>query len=239
MSTRMRTYLTTGILILILALLGTYMTRLIVSLFAGGGDAPPALVRSLDLEAKETFVQFWPADGFLYIKECYLSTLKSDPAEIRRQVAHISDLVRSGNYIKARYGLQGFTPMEERIFHDRKFVTVECRLLTKERNLQKMMDSVYSSVLNRHVEITISKGEIGLYFDGPGIVVRGSNAKGVFGKDTRKSIFWRNGERFYEAVFARSGVAEKDFKSIAAYLEKDVSSPEKSEAETRAWIEAK
>jgi hypothetical protein len=147
--------------------------------------------------------------------------------------------VRSGNYIKARYGLQGFTPMEERIFHDREFVTVKCRLLTKERNLQKMMNSVYSSVLNRHVTITISKGEIGLHFDGPDIAIRGNNAKGVFGKDNRIAIFWRNGERFYEAVFARSGAAEKDFKSIAAYLEKDISSPAKSEAEIRAWKEAK
>jgi hypothetical protein len=233
----MRVLFTTAILIM--ACLENCMTPSTALSSDNAGDDSPALVRSLDIEAGETFVQLWPADGFLYVKEYHLGTLKSDPAEIHRQVAHISGLVRSGNYIKARYGLQGFTPMEERIFHDGEFVTVECRLLTKERNLQKIMDSVYSSVLNRHVAITVSKGEIGLHFDGPDIAVRGNNAKGVFGKDNRRAIFWRNGERFYEAVFARSGASEKDFKSITAYLEKDISSPAKSEAEIRAWKEAK
>ena len=218
----------------------SYLTYFIASSFVGGGDEPPALVRSLDLEAAETFVQLWPADGFLYMKEYYLSTLKSDPAEIHRQVAQIADLVRSANYAKARYGLQGFTPMEERIFHDREFVTVECRLLTKERNLRKIMDSVYSSVLNRPVEITVSKGEIGLHFDGPDVItVQGKDAKGVFVKDNRNAIFWTNGARCYGAVFSRKGATEKDLQSIAAYLEKDISSPEKSEAEIRAWKETK
>jgi hypothetical protein len=52
-------------------------------------------------------------------------------------------------------------------------------------------------------------------------------------------IFWQNGDRFYEAVFARKGAAEKDFKSFAPYFERDVASPEKSEAEIKAWKEGK
>lgn len=214
---------------------------LLTALFfsACGDHNSSTLVRSLDVEARETYVQLYPADGFLYIKEYYLSTLKSAPADIRRQVAGISDLVRSARYCKTRYGLEGFTPMEERIFHDRHFVTVECRLLTRERNLHRVMVNAFSSLLNRHVETVIGKGEIGLYFDGPDVTVRHSNAKGLFGKEKRKAIFWRNGERFYEAVFARAGVAEKDFVSIAPYFERDVASPKKSEAEIEAWREAR
>jgi hypothetical protein len=210
-----------------------------ILLSAGADQRPPTLVRTLDVEAGETYVQIWPADGFLYIKEYHVSTLKSNDVEIHRQVAHISDLVRSANYSKARYGLRVFTPMEERIFRDRQFVTVECRLLTKERNLQTLMDNAFSSLLGRQAKTRVFEDEIGLYFNGPDIEVRNNNAKGVFAKDGRRAIFWRNGERFYEAVFAQAGTAEKDFKSIAAYLERDVASPEKSEAEIKAWKEAK
>jgi hypothetical protein len=128
--------------------------------------------------------------------------------------------------------------MEERIFRDRVGGTVESRLLTKERNLRTLMDRVYSTILNRPVAITISEGEIGLYFDAGDLVVRDNNAQGVFGKDNRRAIFWRNGERFYEAVFARSGATEKHLTSIGAYLERDVSSPPKSEAEIKAWKES-
>ena len=87
--------------------------------------------------------------------------------------------------------------------------------------------------------ITVSEGDIGLHFDGLDIAVRGDNAKGVFSKDNKRAVFWRNGERFYEAVVARSGAAEKDFRLIAPYLERDVASPEKNEAKIKAWKEAK
>jgi hypothetical protein len=216
-----------------------YLLLTALFLSACGGRSSPTPVRSFDVEAGETYVQLWPADGFLCIKEYHLSTLKSDPADIRRQVADISALVRSANYCKTRYRLNIFTPMEERIFHDQHFVTVECRLLTKERNLRALMDNVYSSLLNRHVEVTISDGEIGLYFDGPDIEVRGNNGKGAFAKDERRAIFWRNGDRHYEMVFARAAAAGKDFQSIAPYLEEDVASPEKSKAEIKAWKEGK
>jgi hypothetical protein len=189
---------------------------------ASGVPSSPTLVRTLDLEAAETYVQFWPADGFRYIKEYHLSTLKSDPADIRWQVAHISDLVRSANYCKTRYDLKVFTPMEERIFHDRHFATVECRLLTRERNLHTLMENAFSSLLNRKVETRVFEGEIGLYFDGPDITIRHGNAKGVFAKDNRTAIFWRNGDRFYEAVFARTGTSEKNFRDnvwISAHIE--------------------
>ena len=89
------------------------------------------------------------------------------------------------------------------------------------------------------VKTRIFQAEVALYFDGPDVEVRGNNAKGVFSKGEKRAIFWRNGERFYEAVFARAGAVEKDFKSIAPYLERDVASPEKSKAEIKAWKEAK
>jgi hypothetical protein len=219
------------------------MTKLLVlsafCLSAFRSHKPPALVQSLDVEAAETYVQLWPADGFLYIKEYHLSTLKSDPTDIRQQVAHISDLVRSTKYCKSRYGLADFTSMEERIFHDRDFITVECRLVTKEQNLHTLMNNAFSSVLNRNVKTIISEKEIGLHFDGPDVAVRTNNAEGVFAKEDSRVIFWQNGDRFYEAVFARKGAAEKDFKSFAPYFERDVASPEKSEAEIKAWKEGK
>jgi hypothetical protein len=52
-------------------------------LSAGAEQRTQMLVRTLDVEVGETYVQFWPADGFLYIKEYHVNTLKSDAPESR------------------------------------------------------------------------------------------------------------------------------------------------------------
>lgn len=200
--------------------------------------AEPALVRTLDVEAGETYIQLYPRDGFLFIKEYSLSTLAA-PASVNAQVTHITSLIRKARYCKDRYGLEAFTAIEERIYRDRSFVTVECRLLTRKKNLIQTMTSAFAGILNRPVIVTISDTDIGLHYDGAGLVVRTSNAEGVFAKGRQRVIFWRNGTPYYEAVFAREGSTEADFKSIAPYFGEDVASPKKSEAEIKAWKDAK
>jgi len=201
-------------------------------------DVTPSLVRRLDLVAEETFVQFWPADGFLWIKEYRVGTLKKQPAEIRDQISQIGELVRSANYSKSRYGWCRFVAMEERMYRDRTFVTIECRLVTRERNLVPMMEDVFSSILNRRVAVTIGEHEVGLQFRGIDVDVRSGNAE-TFAEADRRVMFWRNGERFYEAVFAQTDNAKTAAKSIEPYFERDTASPAKSQAEIRAWRDSR
>lgn len=195
----------------------------------------PEVADNLDLEAGELYVQLSPADGFLHIKEYLLSTRKSDATEIQSQVEKISELVRTARYSHTRFGLSAFTAMEESMSPDRDFITVECKLLTKERDLYKIMGNVYSGLLRRPVTITISKEDIGLHYEGPDIDVRTNNAQGVYRKDDRRIIFWRNGERHYQAVFARHGSTPADFHSLQPYIKEAVASPEKSEEEIAKW----
>ena len=203
-----------------------YFLLMVGLLFMGCSKANPyKLVQTLDLEAAETFVQIHPADGFLYIKEYSLSSLKQDPEEFKSQVETISALAKEARYCKSRYGLSQFEAMEERIYIDRGFVTVECRLLTREKNVKTLIDSVYESLLNRPVSITIVPSDIGLHFFGKDVEIRGTNAKSVFSKGEQQVVFWRNGEEVIETVFARAGSLAKDFRSIAPYFSEDVSSP--------------
>jgi hypothetical protein len=194
---------------------------------------------SSNLDTHETYVQLWPADGFLYIKDYYVSSKENDPNTIRKQVSLLTKLVRDARYCKTRYGLELFSPMEERVFHDRDFVTIESRLLTKERNVIKQIENVFSSILNRKVVVKVSDQDVGLYFDGPDVSIRDNNSKGVFANGDHRAIFWENGQKFYEIVLADTEWNAAAPKSIAPYLEEDVASPEKSPAEIKAWKEAK
>ena len=197
-----------------------------------------SLPSTLGLTTGETYVELHPRDGFLYIKEYYLSTLNSENTR-SKQAEEISSLIRSASYCKKRYGLSIFTSMEERVFRDRGFITVECRLLTRERNLIPLMESVYSSLLNRPVQITIVSTEIGLHYAGTDVQVRSHNSLGVVEKEDGRIIFWKNGISAFESVFANAGSKPADLISMAGYLKEEVSSPEKSAAEINAWKSSK
>lgn len=190
------------------------------------------------LIAKEVYVQFHPRDGYLLVKEYAVGLDGRYAAQAREQVAKLGKLVATADYCSSRYGFPGFTSFEERVFHDRGFVTIECHLLTRERNLKSAMRAVYGSVFDRPAEITITPKEVGLHFTGSDIEIRDNNSEGFFGKDDRRVLFWRNGVRDQEIVFAIGDAESRGWESIAPHLEADVASPEVPEAEIDAWKRA-
>jgi hypothetical protein len=199
---------------------------------AGG---PSAGAQTLAVEAAEVYVELHPTDGFLYVKEYHLSTLKQDSAAIAAQAVKIAGLVQRKSYCIARYPFTVFVSMEEKLYHDRGSITVECRLLSRERNLRTLMSDAFGRVLNRPVNVTIESGEIGLSYTGPDVQVRGNNSLGVCEKGDQRVIFWRNGTSSFEAVLGPENREVSTYRSIAPYVRADVASPEMTEAEIEAW----
>jgi hypothetical protein len=184
------------------------------------------------------YVEFHPASGFLFVREYHLSTLEQDSGAIAAQAAEIAGLVQSRSYCGRRYAFAEFTSMEEKLYHERGFVTVECSLLSRERNLGKLMADAFGHVLNRPVRVTVDSAEISLFHRGLDVQVRGNNALGVYAKDDQQQIVWRNGTLSFEVVLGDADREASSFRSLEPYVGADVSSPEVSKEAIDAWRRA-
>lgn len=190
--------------------------------FAGG------LNKNLRLNAAETYVQLYPRDGFLHIKEYSLGATSS-----RCSIQKIKSMVADAKYCDSKFKFKHFTAMEESMKMDRGYITGEYNLMTRETNFVKMMEDGFGKVLNRKVRVTISDEKIGLYYTGDDVEVRSHNAEGVFAKEDQRVIFWKNGLQYFEAVFADN--PESRASSIADSFGADVASPEMSKSEIDEW----
>ena len=186
----------------------------------GTADAAGERAGSLRLEAAETYVRLVPREGELHIREYVLGTRETDPAAMARQAETVTALVRAAEYCTRRFGLPGFSAVEESLFHDRGVLTVDCRLRTEERNLRRLMASAFGGVLGRPVTLTIG-GEIGLHFAGPEIQCRGNNALAIMGKGDQRVIYWRNGTPSFELVFGEHGRDTPSFRPLTRYVMED------------------
>jgi hypothetical protein len=199
-------------------------------------SSPPAMAQEpLRVEAGETYVELWPADGFLFVREYYLSTPETDSARIAAQAAGLAERVTGRRYCVDRFGFDLFTSMEERMYIDRGFVVVECRLLTRERGLRPLGDGAFGRVLGRPVRLSVEGDGIRLDFTGADVQVRGNNAREVIGRGEDQAVIWRNGIRSYQVVFGPASREKSSFRSLAPYVTRDVASPEVSLEEIEAW----
>jgi hypothetical protein len=198
---------------------------------AGGARAG---AQTLGVESAEVYVEINPGNGFLFVREYYLSTLEQDSAAIAAQVAEISALVQSRGYCKARYAFAEFTSMEEKLYRDRDFIAVECSLLSRGRNLRTLFEDAFGRVLNRPVAVSIDS-TVGLTYHGLDVQVRGNNSLGVYGNDDESPIYWRNGTPSFEIVFGQADRAVSTYRSLAPYVAADVASPTVTKAEIDAW----
>ena len=211
------------------------MLTLACALGACAACGPSAGAQMLALEAAEVYVELHPAHGFLYLKEYHLSTLERDSATVATQAAEIADMVQRRSYCIARYPFDGFMPMEEKLYHDRGSITVECRLLSRERDPRALIGDAFARVLNRPVGVTIESGEIRASYVGSDVQVRDNNSLGVYAKGDQRVIYWRAGTSPLEAVLGSGNRAASTYRSIAPYVRANVASPEMTEAEIRAW----
>ncbi|WP_420125907.1 hypothetical protein [Longimicrobium sp.] len=201
---------------------------------ACAADGAPAGAQTLGVESPEVYVEINPANGYLFVREYYLSTLEQDSTAIAAQVAEISALVQNRGYCKARYAFAEFTSMEEKLYRDRDFIAVECSMLSRGRNLRTQFTDAFGRVLNRSVAVSIDS-TVGLSYRGLDVQVRGNNSLGVHGKDDESVIFWRNGTPSFEIVFGPADREVSTYRSLAPYVAADVASPTVTKAEVDAW----
>ena len=188
-----------------------------------------------DLETAELYVSLHPGDGYLLIKEYKVSTLLKSRQDIEAQVEGIRKLVSKAGYVKQRFGCEGFVALEERMYKDGRIITGEYHLLTKEKNVKKMVENSFGKILNRNVTLKIEKENVAIFFDNRDEFLVGSdNSIGVYKKDSLNVVVWKNGTSRYEMIFSfEQGGAP--FKSIFEYFGEDVASPEKSKEEIERW----
>lgn len=160
------------------------------------GDSPN------ELRVHEIFVQLYPRDGYLHVKEYNITSLK-DAGSLADQVSAMRAKIADLEYAESEYGFEHFDAKEESLFADRDFLTGEYHLKTDLTNLKELIDDSYSKILRRPVELTITEEYITLVFECGGIRVADNNSTGVFAKPGENLIrmSFPNGSRVYESVF--------------------------------------
>ena len=188
-----------------------------------------------DVKAAEIYVRLYPGDGYLLVKEYKVSTLLSSRQDIEGQIKEIKELVSKAGYAKERFGCEEFVAVEERMYKDGGVIMGEYHLLTKEKNVRKMVEGCFEKIVNKDVVMKTEEENISMFFDsGDDFVVVSDNSLGVYKKNSLSAVLWKNGARSYEVVFT---FERKDapFKSVFEYFGEDVASPEKSKEEIERW----
>jgi hypothetical protein len=196
---------------------------------ASARAADAGLNRTVDLEARELYIQFYPSDKLLTVREYGLSTLLTDAAAIEAQVVRLQQLVSSADYCKTRYGLTGFATGQEVLFATRRTdagagdneaaAHVECVLVTAT-DMPDSMRTAFATLLGRDVTVSGTRQEITLEFGSADLTIGPNNAlQSLFNRNTAQGrLVWRNGERFYEAVFINQSKAPDAFRAIYPHV---------------------
>lgn len=203
------------------------LTLLAFVLYAALSAVGAGLNQTLGLAAVEAYVRVYPENGFLHVKEYRLGATQADTS-----TEAVKTLVKEAKYCAARFRFLHFTAMEESMKHDGDRITGEYHLLTRERDLAKMLEDSFGKILNRKVSVKIDQS-VTLYYSGPDLRVGGHNAEGVYEKGNDRVIIWKRGLKYYEAVFGEP-IKPKAL-SLAETFGDDVTSPTKSPDEISAW----
>lgn len=160
-----------------------------------------------ELESQELFIQFYPVDKVLMIREYGLSSLLTDEKEIQAQVDQLQDLIKNAGYCKKRFGLDGYVVGQEKLIHtfngEIHGANTECLLITAGA-MPVSMISAFSSALKREVEVTGNPAEITLSFIAKdselGFVDWNALRVQSDERNDRNYVVWKNGERSYDLL---------------------------------------
>lgn len=181
------------------------------------------------LEAQEIYVEFYPRDLMVRIREYGISSTLVPETDITQQAALLAQLVAQADYCERRFAIPGYVAAQEVLFATDAptgtAVHVECVLLTAT-GMPQSMETAYATVLGRTVTITEERGQTRLVFAGPDLTVGPNNAEQLLGRGNDTMLVWRARERTYEAVFINNSKPRSDFRGIAPFVsEVPVSSP--------------
>ncbi len=178
--------------------------------------------------AQEIFFRYYPTQGYVQIKEYNLSlTSAVDPVD------ELTALISEANYCDTHFNFEFIESVEERIFRDRDVVTTECNMFVRNDDQPTIMQDLLSGILDRPVGAGIREQELTVSFDGADIQLADNNSEGMYGKGSRRSIFWKEGLDYYEAIISIIGW-DDNRTSVASVMRTDMTSPELSSEQVAA-----
>ncbi|MCP5064365.1 MAG: hypothetical protein GY936_18140, partial [Ignavibacteriae bacterium] len=138
------------------------LTLLIIATSTTLADAK----NNTNIDAQEIYFAVYPADQYLEIIEYNLVSNNENLADIPEEVKNLEYLIKNSKYSSSKFNFNFFTPAEEEITIEDKFIKGHYHLLTQEKNGIKMLSDVFGNILNKKVKIEITNKEIQLKFDG-------------------------------------------------------------------------
>ena len=155
---------------------------------------------NLGVTPEEVFIGIYPNNQFVELIEYNVLSTRNDEDKASNDIEKIKSLIEGAEYCKEKYNFQYFQSAEEEIRKDRGFIEIHCSLLTQNKNIISVMTDLFSEVLDREVEVTISKEDIGLHFQGNDVNVGGNNTALTKAGSDQRAVFWKNGTPNLEAV---------------------------------------
>ncbi len=186
------------------------------------GSQAPVAISPNQVRPREIYVQLYPRDGYLHIKEYHIESLLP-PDAVADQLEAIRNRIAALEYSESEYRFELFDAKEESWFRDRGFITGQYHLKTDETNVLKLIDDSFAKILRRPVKVKITESEIILQFPANGVRVADNNATGVYlHRETNwNRVVFGNDERFYEAVFSLDDSGDQTT-SMIEYFPEDV-----------------
>lgn len=182
-----------------------------------------------NINAQEIYLAVYPSEQRMEIIEYNLVSNNSNEKEISRSVKNLKKLINKSSYSLQKYNFKYFTPIEEKVSNEKKFIKAEYDLVTQERHLKNILSDAFSGILNREVEARISEGKIGLVFDGTGVNIADNNALNVYaGKNNQRMIVWDMWKTKFDIVLNFDAEGKTP---LLKYIKKTIKGPRKTQEE--------
>lgn len=176
-----------------------------------------------NLKAQETFIRFDPSNQYLEIIEYNLLTKNTKSKKIKSDVSNLKSNIEKSTFAKNKFKFKYFYPLEEKVTNEGSYIKGSYYLYTQEKNIYKLMEDVFSNILDRKVDIEITKKNINMILKATGYTFSTNNAEGIYGKDEKALISWRNGTPTFELVFS---INPSSMSSLVNEIKNEISSPE-------------
>jgi hypothetical protein len=189
--------------------------------------------QNLNLEAEEIYVKIYPTSKYLKIIEYNILSTETNIQKNIEKIQRIKNLVSQNKYCKEKFKFKYFNSAEEEMVLEKRdnisFIKGSYDLVTsKNDDWKDILENIFSTILNRPVEVNVTAEKITLVFDGEDIKVSQNNGLGIFKKETKRSIIWKKSNDFMDVVFS---VKTQNHTNIKDLFGDNVKSPEKSKEE--------
>lgn len=174
------------------------------------------------LKAQETYIRLDPRNQYVEIIEYNLLSKHTKDKKIKNDLDLLIHNIKESTFAKKKFSFNFFEPLEEKVINEGKYLKGSYYLYTQEKDIRNLLKDVFGKILGRDIDVEITNKNINIIFIAKGYTLGTNNAEGIYGKDDKALISWKNGTPTFELVFRINPI---NMTPLIKYQKSDVFSP--------------